>query len=87
MKALPRKNAKWLFEEALQIGERRREVKGKGERERYIQLNAEFQRTGKKDTKAFLSEQCKEKEKFKRMRGIEISSRKLEISKEHFMKG
>ena len=44
MKALPRKNAKWLFEEALQIGERRREVKGKGEKERYTHLNTEFQR-------------------------------------------
>ena len=74
-------------EVALQIAEERREAKGKEERERYIQLNAEFQRLTRKDKKYFLNEQCKEKEKFKRMRGIERSSRKLEISKEHFMKG
>ena len=60
MKALPRKNAKWLFEEALQIGERRREVKGKGEKERYTHLNAEFQRIAGRDKKAFLSDPCKE---------------------------
>ena len=60
MKALPRKNAKWLFEEALQIGERRREVKGKGEKEGYTHLNAEFQRIARRDKKAFLSDQCKE---------------------------
>ena len=50
------KNAKWLSEEALQIAEERREAKGKGERERYIQLNAEFQRISGTDKKAFLSE-------------------------------
>ena len=54
------KTAKWLSEEALQIAEKRREVKGKGEKERYIHLNAEFQRIAKKDKKAFLSDQCKE---------------------------
>ena len=53
---------KWLSEEALQIAEKRREVKGKGEKKRYTQLNAEFQRIAKKDKKAFLSDQCKEKE-------------------------
>ena len=53
------KKAKWLSEEALQMAEKRREVKGKGEKERYTQLNAEFQRTAR-DKKAFLSEQCKE---------------------------
>ena len=52
--------AKWLSEEALQIAEEQREVKGKGEREIYIQLNAEFQRTARRDKKAFLNEQCKE---------------------------
>ena len=51
------KKAKWLSEQALQIAEKRREVKGKGEKERYIQLNAEFQSIAKRDKKAFLSEQ------------------------------
>ena len=55
-----RKKAKWLSEEALQIAEKKREGKGKKERERYTQLKAEFQRTARKDKKAFLSEQCKE---------------------------
>jgi len=50
------KKAKWLSEEALQIAEKRREVKGKGEREQYTQLNAEFQRIARRDKKAFLSE-------------------------------
>ena len=67
MKALPRKNAKWLFEEALQIGERRREVKGKGEKERYTHLNAEFQRIARRDKKAILCDHCKEKEKNNRI--------------------
>ena len=53
------KKAKWLFEEALQIAEKRREAKGKGERERYTQLNAEFQRIARRDKKV-LCEQCKE---------------------------
>ena len=54
------KKAEWLSEEALQIAEERRKAKGKGERERYTHLNAEFQRRAKRDKKAFLSEQCKE---------------------------
>ena len=54
------KQGKWLSEEALQIAEKRREVKGKGERERYTQLNAEFQGITRIDKKVFLSEQCKE---------------------------
>ena len=54
------KKAKWLFEEALKIAEERKEVKGKGERERYTQLNAEFQRIARGNKKAFLNEQCKE---------------------------
>ena len=54
------KKAKGLFEEALQIPEKRREVKGKGERERYTLVNVEFQRITRRDKKAFLSEQCKE---------------------------
>ena len=54
------KKAKWLSEEALQIAEKRREVKGKGEKERYTHLNAEFQRISRRDKKAFLSDQCEE---------------------------
>ena len=54
------KKAKWLSEEVLQIAEKRREMKGKGERKRYPQLNAELQRIVRRDKKAFLSEQCKE---------------------------
>ena len=61
------KKAKWLSEEALQRAQKRRELKSKGERGRYIQLNAEFQRTASRDMKAFLSEQCKEIEEKKRM--------------------
>ena len=59
--------AKWLSEEALEIAEKRREAKGKGERERDIQVNAEFQRIARRDEKAFLSEQCKEIEENNRM--------------------
>ena len=53
------KKAKWLFEEAIQRAMKRRKVKGKGEKERYIPLNAEFQRISRKDKRAFLSDQCK----------------------------
>ena len=53
------KKEKWLFEEGLQIAEKRSKVKGKGEKERYIHLNAEFQRIARRDKKVFLSEQCK----------------------------
>jgi len=61
------KKAKWLPEEALQIAEKRREVKGKGEKERYTHLNAEFQRISRRDKKAFLSDQCKGIEENNRM--------------------
>ena len=61
------KMGKWMSEEALQIAEKRREVKGKGEKERYTHLNAEFQRIARRDKKAFLSDQCKEIEENKRM--------------------
>jgi len=61
------KKAKWLSEEALQIAEERREVKVKGERKRYTQLNAEFQRIARRDKKVFLREQCKEVEENNRM--------------------
>ena len=61
------KKAKWLSEEALQIAVKRREVKSKGEKERYKQLNAEFQRIARRDKKAFLRDQCKETEENNRM--------------------
>ena len=61
------KKAKWLSEKALQIPVNRREVKGKGEKERYSHLNAEFQRIARREKKAFLSYQCKEIEKNNRM--------------------
>ena len=61
------KKAKWLSEEALQIAEKRIEAKGKGEKERYTHLNAEFQRIARRDKKAFLSDQCKEIENNNRM--------------------
>ena len=64
IKTLPKKKkckkAKWLSEEALQIAEKRREAKGKGEKERYTHLNAEYQRITRRDKKAFLSDQCKD---------------------------
>ena len=64
IKTIPKKKkcqkAKWLSEEALQIAEKRRKAKGKGEKERYIHLNEEFQRIVMRDNKAFLSDQCKE---------------------------
>ena len=56
----PQEKAKWLSEEALEIAEKRREVKDKGEKERYTHFSAEFQRIARKDKKAFLSDQCKE---------------------------
>ena len=65
IKTIPKKKkckkTKWLSEKALQIAEKRREVKGKGEKERYSYLNAEFQRIARRDKKAFLSDQCKER--------------------------
>ena len=79
------KKAKWLSEEALQIAVKRREVKSKGEKERYKHLNVEFQRTVRRDKKAFFSDQCKAIEENNRMERREISSRKLEIPREHFM--
>ena len=71
IKTMPKKKkykkAKWLSEEALQIAEKRKEVKDKGEKERYTHSNAEFQRIARKDKKAFLSDQCKEEEENNRM--------------------
>ena len=67
IKTIPKKNkckkAKWLSDEALQIAEKRREVKSKGEKERYTHLNAKFQRITRRDKKGFLSDQCKERGK------------------------
>jgi len=79
------KKAKWLSEEALQIPVKRREVKSKGKKESYKYLNAEFQRIPRRDKKAFLSDQCNEIEENNRMGKTKISSRKLEIPREHFM--
>ena len=62
-----------------------REVKGKGEKETYTHLNAEFQRIARRDKKVFLSDQCKEMEENNRMERLEISSRKVEIPREYFM--
>ena len=76
---------KRLSEETLQIAEKRRNAKGKEEKERYIHLNAEFQRIARRDKKALLSDQCKEIEENNRMERLESFSRKLEIPKEHFM--
>ena len=71
------KNAKWLSDEALQTAEKGREVKGKGEKEQYTHLNAEFQRIARKDKKAFLSDQCKEIEENNRMGNTRELYRKL----------
>ena len=89
IKTIPKKKkckkAKWMSERALQIAVKRREVKSKGEKERYIHLNTNFQRIARRDKKAFFSDQCKEIEEKNRMGKLEISSRKLEIPREHFM--
>ena len=61
------KKAKWLSEEALQVAEKRRKAKGKAKKERYIHMNAEFQRIARRDKKAFLSDQCKDIEENNRM--------------------
>ena len=79
------KKAKRLSGEALQIAVKRRKAKSKGEKERYKHLNAEFQRIARGDKKAFPSNQCKEIEENNRMGRLEISSRKLEIPREHFI--
>ena len=87
IKTIPKKEKckkeKWLSEEALQISEKRREVKGKGEKERYTYLNAEFQRMVKRDQKTFLIDQCKEIEENNRM-GKTISLHKIRDTKGTF---
>ena len=88
IKTIPKKKkckkAKWLSEEALQIAMRRKEAKGKEERQRYTYLNAEFQRIARRD-KPFLNDQCKEIEENDRIGKTRISSRKLDKPKEYFM--
>ena len=87
-KTIPKKKckkAKWLSEKTLQIAEKRREMKGKGEKEGYIHLNAEFQRIARRGKKAFVSDQCKEIEENNRMGKTRDLFRKLETSREHFM--
>ena len=79
------KKAKWMSEEALQIAVKRREVKSKGEKERYTHLNAEFQRIARRVKKAFLSDHCKEIEENIRMGKTRDLLRKLEIPSEIFM--
>ena len=78
IKTIPKKKKyrkeNWLSEEALQIAEKRREAKGKGEKERCSHLNAEFQRIARRDKKAFLSDQCKEIEENNRMGKTRVSS-------------
>ena len=73
-----------MSEEALQIAEKRREVKGKGEKERYTHLNAEFQRIARRDKKAFLSDQCKEIEENNRMGKTRDLFKKIRDTKETF---
>ena len=80
------KKAKWLSWEALQIAVKRREVKSKGEKERYKHLNAEIQRIPRRDKKAFLSNQCKEIEENNRMGKTRDLFKKIRDTKGHFMK-
>ena len=78
------KKTKWLSEEVLQIAEKRREAKGKGEKESYTHLNAEFLRIARRDKKVFLSDPCKERKTIEWER-LESLSRKLEIPREYFI--
>ena len=78
------KKAKWLSEEALQIAVKRREAKGKGEKEKYTHLNAEFQRIARRDKKAFLRDQCKEIEENSRMGKTRDLFKKIRDTKETF---
>ena len=79
------KKAKWLSEEALQIAVKRREVKSKGEKERYKHLNVEFQRITRRDKKAFLSDQCKEIEENNRMGKTRDHFKKIRDTKGTFL--
>ena len=88
VKTIPKKKkgkkAKWLSEEALQIAEKRRQAKGRGEKERYTHLNAEFQRRARRDKKAFLSDQCKQMEENNRMGKTKDLFRKIRDTKGTF---
>ena len=88
IKTIPKKkkckNAKWLSDEALQIAGKRRDVKGKGEKERYTHLNAEFQRITRREKKAFLSDQCKEIEENNRMGKTRDLFKKIRNTKGNF---
>ena len=88
IKTIPKKKkckrARWLSEEALQIAEKRREAKGKGEKGRYTHLNAELQRIARRDKKAFLSDQCKEIEKSNRMGKTRDLFKKIRDTKRTF---
>ena len=88
IKTIPKKKkckkAKWLSEEALQIAAKRREVKSKGEKERYTHLNAEFQRIARTDKKAFLSDQCKEIQKNNKIGKTRDSLKKIRATKGTF---
>ena len=88
IKTIPKKKkckkAKWLSQEALKIAEKRREVKGKGEKERYTHLYAEFQRIARRDKKATLSEQCKEIEENNRVGKTRDLFRKIRDTKGTF---
>ena len=77
--------AKWLSEEGLRIAEKRREAKGKGKKERYTHLNAEFQRIARRDNKSFLSNQYKEIEESNRMGKTRDLFRKIRLPREYFM--
>ena len=81
-----KRNEKWLSEEALQIAVKRREAKRKGEKERYTRLNAELQRTTRRDKKAFHNDQCKEIEENNTVGKTRNLFKKIEIPREHFMK-
>ena len=78
------KKAKWLSEEVLQIAEKRRKAKGKGEKERYTHFNAEFQRIARRDKKAFLGDHCKEIEENNRMGKTRDLFKKIRYTKETF---
>ena len=79
------KKAKWLPGEALQMAVKRREVKSKGEKERYTHLNGEFQRIARRDKKAFFSDHCKEIEENNRMRKTRDLFKKMKDTKGYFM--
>ena len=79
------KKAKWFIEEALKIAEKNREAKVKGEKERYIHLNAEFQRIARRDKKAFGSEQCKEVEENNKMEKTRDLFQKIRDTRERIM--